>query len=90
MAGNRRPLEATGRVAEPLAQGYLPLDADGRKAMLTNSPRAIRGGFAAFILSPSFSRSFHWFIQRFHHGINRLALFQIGAQSGTQFHGGDP
>jgi hypothetical protein len=39
-------LEATAELRNLLAQGYLPLDAAGRKAVLTNSPRAIRGGLA--------------------------------------------
>lgn len=40
-------LEATAELRNMLAQGYLPLvDSAGRKAMLTNSPRAVRGGLA--------------------------------------------
>ena len=39
-------LEATAEMRNLLAQGYLPLDASGRKAVLTNSPRAVRGGLA--------------------------------------------
>jgi hypothetical protein len=39
-------LEATAELRNMLAQGYLPLDAGGRKALLTNSPRSIRGGLA--------------------------------------------
>jgi hypothetical protein len=39
-------LEATAELRNLLAQGYLPLEADGRKALLTNSPRAVRGGLA--------------------------------------------
>ena len=39
-------LEATAELQNLLAQGYLPLDAAGRKALLTNSPRAVRGGLA--------------------------------------------
>ena len=39
-------LEATAELRNLLAQGYLPLDAAGRKAVLTNSPRAVRGGLA--------------------------------------------
>ena len=35
-----------GACAICCAQGYLPLEASGRKALLTNSPRAIRGGQA--------------------------------------------
>jgi hypothetical protein len=39
-------LEATAEMRNLLAQGYLPLEAGGRKALLTNSPRAVRGGLA--------------------------------------------
>jgi hypothetical protein len=39
-------LEATAELRNLLAQGYLPLDPTGRKALLTNSPRAVRGGLA--------------------------------------------
>jgi hypothetical protein len=39
-------LEATAELRNLLAQGYLPLDAAGRKAVLTSSPRAVRGGLA--------------------------------------------
>jgi hypothetical protein len=39
-------LEATAELRNLLAQGYLPLDAAGRKAVLTNAPRAVRGGLA--------------------------------------------
>ncbi len=40
-------LEATAELRNMLAQGYLPLtDAAGRRALLTNAPRAIRGGLA--------------------------------------------
>jgi hypothetical protein len=40
-------LEATAELRNMLAQGYLPIsDAAGRKALLTNAPRAIRGGLA--------------------------------------------
>jgi hypothetical protein len=37
-------LEATVEMRNALAQGYLPLNADGQHAVLTNSPRALRGG----------------------------------------------
>jgi hypothetical protein len=37
-------LEATAEMRNLLAQGYLPLEADGQKALLTNSPKAVRGG----------------------------------------------
>ncbi len=39
-------LEATIEMRNLLAQGYLPLTAGGRRAVLTNSPRAIRGGLS--------------------------------------------
>jgi len=40
-------LEATAELRNMLASGYLPLvDAAGRKALLTNAPRAVRGGLA--------------------------------------------
>jgi len=39
-------LEATAELRNLLAQGYLPLEADGQKALLTNSPKAVRGGLA--------------------------------------------
>lgn len=39
-------LEATAEMCNLLAQGYLPLEANGQKALLTNSPRAVRGGLA--------------------------------------------
>ena len=40
-------LEATAELRNMLAQGYLPLtDAAGHKALLTNAPRAVRGGLA--------------------------------------------
>ena len=40
-------LEATAELRNMLAQGYLPLtDSAGRRALLTNAPRAIRGGLA--------------------------------------------
>jgi len=39
-------LEATAELRNLLAQGYLPLQADGEKALLTNSPKAVRGGLA--------------------------------------------
>jgi len=37
-------LEATGELRNLMAQGYLPLNTGGPKTILTNSPRAIRGG----------------------------------------------
>jgi hypothetical protein len=39
-------LELTAELRNLLAQGYLPLDAAGRRAVLTNSPRSVRGGLA--------------------------------------------
>jgi hypothetical protein len=39
-------LEATAELRNMLAQGYLPLDVANRKALLTNSPRMVRGGLA--------------------------------------------
>ena len=39
-------LEATAELRNMLAQGYLPLDLATRKALLTNSPRVVRGGLA--------------------------------------------
>jgi len=39
-------LEATAELRNLLAQGYLPLGTAGRKALLTNSPRTVRGGLA--------------------------------------------
>ncbi len=39
-------LEATAELRNLLAQGYLPINSDGHKAVLTNSPRAVRGGLA--------------------------------------------
>jgi Carboxypeptidase regulatory-like domain len=39
-------LEATAELRNMLAQGYLPLSYAGQKAVLTNAPRAVRGGLA--------------------------------------------
>ncbi len=40
-------LEATAEVRNMLAQGYLPITgADGRRLLLVQSPRALRGGFS--------------------------------------------
>src|SRR5579883_3516060 len=39
-------LEATAELRNLLAQGYLSLPSSGQKALLTNSPRAVRGGLA--------------------------------------------
>jgi hypothetical protein len=38
--------EATIDLRNLLAQGYLPLSAGGQRAVLTNSPRAVRGGLS--------------------------------------------
>ncbi len=37
-------LEATVEMRNALAQGYLPVNAGGQQAVLTNSPRTLRGG----------------------------------------------
>ena len=39
-------LEASAELHNLLAQGYLPLTAGGRRALLTDSPRAVRGGLS--------------------------------------------
>jgi hypothetical protein len=39
-------LEAVGEVWNALAQGYLPVNSGGRSLLLTNSPRAVRGGLS--------------------------------------------
>lgn len=39
-------LEATAELRNLLAQGYLPVQGGGQKAILTNCPRAVRGGLA--------------------------------------------
>lgn len=40
-------IEATAELRNMLAQGYLPISlADGRRLVLANSPRAVRGGFS--------------------------------------------
>jgi hypothetical protein len=39
-------LEATAEMRNALAQGYLPLNAGGQNAVLTNSPRVLRGGLS--------------------------------------------
>jgi len=39
-------MEATAEMRNLLAQGYLPLLAAGRRAILTNSPRGVRGGLS--------------------------------------------
>lgn len=47
MGGLPGRLEATAEFRNMLAQGYLPVNASGgRRLILANSPRAIRGGFA--------------------------------------------
>lgn len=45
-SGRGGRLEATAELRNLLAQGYLPIDTAGRKALLTNAPRSIRGGLA--------------------------------------------
>ena len=37
-------IEATADLRNLLAQGYLPLGGSGSRAILTNSPRLVRGG----------------------------------------------
>jgi hypothetical protein len=37
-------MEMTVDLRNLLAQGYVPLQANGRHAVLTNAPRAVRGG----------------------------------------------
>jgi hypothetical protein len=39
-------LEATAEMRNAMAQGYLPVNAGGQHAVLTNSPRALRGGLS--------------------------------------------
>jgi hypothetical protein len=39
-------LEAVGEINNLLAQGYLPLSIAGQRALLTNSPRAVRAGLS--------------------------------------------
>ncbi len=38
--------EAVGEVRNAMAQGYLPVSSGGRSLLLTNSPRAVRGGLS--------------------------------------------
>jgi hypothetical protein len=38
--------EAVGEVRNAMAQGYLPVNSGGRALLLTNSPRAVRGGLS--------------------------------------------
>jgi hypothetical protein len=44
LSGMRGRVEATAELQNILAQGYLPLSASGHTAVLTDSPRAVRGG----------------------------------------------
>jgi hypothetical protein len=46
LGGRGGRLEATAELRNLLAQGYLPLQASGQKALLTSWPRAVRGGLA--------------------------------------------
>jgi hypothetical protein len=39
-------MEASAEMRNLLAQGYLPLTAQGRHAILTNCPRGLRGGLS--------------------------------------------
>jgi len=39
-------LEISAEILNLLAQGYLPIQANGRRSILTNSPRALRGGLS--------------------------------------------
>jgi hypothetical protein len=41
---NGMRMEASAELRNLLAQGYLPISAGGRQAILTNSPRGVRGG----------------------------------------------
>ena len=44
--GARSRLEATAELRNALAQGYLPVTAAGRSAIITDSPRSLRGGLS--------------------------------------------
>lgn len=46
MFGSFGRFEATAELHNLLAQGYLPIVVNDQKAVLTNSPRAVRGGLA--------------------------------------------
>ncbi len=46
MFGNFGRFEATAELRNLLAQGYLPITVNDQKAVLTNSPRAVRGGLS--------------------------------------------
>jgi hypothetical protein len=44
--GMRGRVEAIGELRNVLAQGYLPVSAGGNRVLLTDSPRALRGGLS--------------------------------------------
>jgi hypothetical protein len=44
--GFRGRVEATGELRNALAEGYLPITAGGHCAVLTDSPRSLRGGLS--------------------------------------------
>jgi hypothetical protein len=47
LTGLRGRIEATAEMRNALAQGYLPLyNGPGGRTMLTNQPRAFRGGLS--------------------------------------------
>jgi len=46
LIGMRGRIEAIAELRNALAQGYLPVDAGGYRAVLTDSPRALRGGLS--------------------------------------------
>ena len=46
LPGRAGRLEATAELRNLMAQGYLPIEAAGNKALLTNCPRSVRGGLA--------------------------------------------
>jgi hypothetical protein len=39
-------MEAIAELRNGLAEGYLPVDAGGNRVVLTDSPRALRGGLS--------------------------------------------
>jgi hypothetical protein len=46
MFGSFGRFEASAELRNLLAQGYLPIAVDGQRAVLTNAPRAVRGGLS--------------------------------------------
>ncbi|MCL4850390.1 MAG: hypothetical protein KJZ78_03295, partial [Bryobacteraceae bacterium] len=44
--GMRGRLEATAELRNLLAQGYVPVSAQGKRLLLVPSPRSIRGGLS--------------------------------------------